>query len=94
MVTRGDVSLDVEDNLKPDDWPRISDISTDLIRYSVHLPLDPKVCPILLSVFFFVVHSILLHQLRCKIKCSDNEPTIFVCFSKKVVGRAGIQRVK
>lgn len=44
MVTRGDVSLDVEDNLKPDDWPTISDISTDLIRYSVHLPLDPKVC--------------------------------------------------
>jgi hypothetical protein len=42
MVTRGDVSLDVEDNRGPDDWPYISDISTDMLRYSVHLPLDPR----------------------------------------------------
>lgn len=42
MVTRGDVSLDVEDNRGPDEWPLLSDMSTDLLRYSVHLPLDPK----------------------------------------------------
>jgi hypothetical protein len=43
MATRGDVSLDVEDHRGPDDWPRISDITADKLRYSVHLPLDPKV---------------------------------------------------
>ena len=43
MVTRGDVSLDVEDNRGPDDWPLLSDMSMDLLSYSVHLPLDPKV---------------------------------------------------
>lgn len=43
MITRGDVSLDVEDNRGPDDWPLLSDIATDFLRYSVHLPLDPKV---------------------------------------------------
>ena len=42
-VTRGDVSLDVEDELGPDDWPKLSDISSSLLRYSVHLPLEPKV---------------------------------------------------
>ena len=49
MVTRGDVSLDVEDNRGPNDWPQISDISQDMLRYSVHLPLEPKVgsdCPL------------------------------------------------
>jgi hypothetical protein len=43
MVTRGDVSLDVEDHRGPDDWPQIADITTEMLRYSVHLPLDPKV---------------------------------------------------
>jgi hypothetical protein len=43
MVTRGDVSLDVEDHRGPDDWPQITDITTEMLRYSVHLPLDPKV---------------------------------------------------
>jgi hypothetical protein len=43
MVTRGDVSLDVEDNRGPDDWPHISDLSKDMLQYSVHLPLHPKV---------------------------------------------------
>ena len=45
MVTRGDVSLDVEDNCGPEDWPRIQDISKDMLEHSVHLPLDPKVRP-------------------------------------------------
>ena len=44
MVTHGDLSLDVEDHLRADDWPRISDISADMIQFSVHLPMDPKVC--------------------------------------------------
>ncbi|KAG7356347.1 phosphatidylinositol 3- and 4-kinase [Nitzschia inconspicua] len=42
MVTRGDVSLDVEDHRGPDDWPLITDITADMLRYSVHLPVDPK----------------------------------------------------
>lgn len=43
MVTRGDVSLDVEDNRGPLDWPHVSDVTTDMLRYSVHLPLEPSV---------------------------------------------------
>ncbi|MGK3753698.1 MAG: hypothetical protein ACI8RD_006005 [Bacillariaceae sp.] len=43
MITRGDVSLDVEDHRNPDDWPLISDITSDMLMYSVHLPIDPKV---------------------------------------------------
>jgi hypothetical protein len=43
MATRGDVSLDVEDNRSPEDWPLISDISKDMLQYSVHLPFHPKV---------------------------------------------------
>jgi hypothetical protein len=43
MVTRGDVSLDVEDHRGPDDWPVITDVTADMLRYSVHLPVDPKV---------------------------------------------------
>ncbi|KAL3914992.1 MAG: hypothetical protein SGILL_005855 [Bacillariaceae sp.] len=42
MVTRGDVSLDVEDHRGPDDWPQIVDMTVDMLRYSVHLPVDPK----------------------------------------------------
>lgn len=42
MVTRGDVSLDVEDNRSFNDWPHISDVSVDMLKYSVHLPLEPK----------------------------------------------------
>lgn len=42
MVTRGDVSLDVEDNRGPYDWPQLQDLTSDLLQFSVHLPLDPK----------------------------------------------------
>jgi len=42
MITRGDVSLDVEDHRGPDDWPLVSDIASDMLMYSVHLPVDPK----------------------------------------------------
>ena len=42
MVTRGNVSLDVEDNREPDDWPHISDVTVDTLKYSVHFPLEPK----------------------------------------------------
>jgi hypothetical protein len=42
MVTRGDVSLDVEDNRAPYDWPQLSEITSDLLQFSVHLPLDPR----------------------------------------------------
>jgi phosphatidylinositol 4-kinase len=41
MVTRGDVSLDVEDNRGPEDWPHTSDITVDMLKYSVHFPLEP-----------------------------------------------------
>lgn len=42
MVTRGDVSLDVEDNLGPYDWPQLHEITSDMLKFSVHLPLDPR----------------------------------------------------
>lgn len=42
MVTRGNVSLDVEDNLGPTEWPHVSDVSVDMLKYSVHLPLEPN----------------------------------------------------
>ena len=43
MITKGDVSLDVEDGRGPDEWPNHADISTGFLQYTVHLPLDPKV---------------------------------------------------
>lgn len=43
MVTTGDVSLDVEDGHCPDEWPHIEDISSDKLKYSVHLALEPMV---------------------------------------------------
>ena len=42
MVTRGDVSLDVEDNRGPYDWPQLHEITSDMLQFSVHLPLDPR----------------------------------------------------
>jgi len=41
MVTEGNVSLDVEDNLGPNDWPTFRDISLGSLKYSVHFPLEP-----------------------------------------------------
>jgi phosphatidylinositol 4-kinase len=42
MVTRGDVSLDVEDGRASYDWPHNSDISLNMLKHSVHFPLEPK----------------------------------------------------
>jgi phosphatidylinositol 4-kinase len=42
MVTRGDVSLDVEDNRGPEEWPHTSDITVDMLKYSFHFPLEPN----------------------------------------------------
>lgn len=39
MVTRGEISLDVEDNLGPYDWPQLSDVTIDRLKHSVHFPL-------------------------------------------------------
>ena len=50
MITRGDVSLDVEDHRGPDDWPLISDVTSDMLMYSVHLPVDPKVSILLVGL--------------------------------------------
>jgi hypothetical protein len=55
MVTRGDVSLDVEDHRSPDDWPVITDVTADMLRYSVHLPVDPKVGRLACSLVRFHV---------------------------------------
>jgi hypothetical protein len=60
MVTRGDVSLDVDDHLGADDWPRMSDITADMIQYSVHLPMDPKVR--ISNILFLVEESDILFQ--------------------------------
>lgn len=42
MFSKGDVSLDVEDGLGPFEWPTIKDINVDMLKYSVHFPLEPK----------------------------------------------------
>mmetsp|Transcript_26437 Transcript_26437/g.47977 ORF Transcript_26437/g.47977 Transcript_26437/m.47977 type:complete len:1070 (-) Transcript_26437:18-3227(-) len=42
MVTEGEISLDVEDGLGPHDWPRIKDLQMELLKYSIHFPLEPK----------------------------------------------------
>lgn len=39
MVTRGEVSLDVEDNLGPYDWPEVNELTLDMLQHSVHFPL-------------------------------------------------------
>ena len=41
MITKGNVSLDVEDNRGPHDWPTHSDLSLDSMKYSIHFPLEP-----------------------------------------------------
>lgn len=51
MITRGDVSLDVEDSGGPDDWPRQSDLTLDMLKHSVHLPMEPKVDRRVVTVF-------------------------------------------
>ncbi len=51
MITRGDVSLDVEDSGGPDDWPRQADLTLDMLKHSVHLPMEPKVDRRLVTVF-------------------------------------------
>ena len=62
MITRGDVSLDVEDHLGSNDWPSVSDITTDMLMYSVHLPVEPKVG--------FVLKDDFLNS--CLFYCSSN----------------------
>ena len=42
-MTRGDVSLDVEDNRSPYDWPHVEDLTLDRLQYSVHFPLIPQI---------------------------------------------------
>jgi len=41
MISKGNVSLDVEDNRGPHDWPTLGDISPDSMKYSIHFPLEP-----------------------------------------------------
>jgi len=41
MVSKGNVSIDVEDNRGPYDWPTSGDISPDSLKYSIHFPLEP-----------------------------------------------------
>jgi hypothetical protein len=42
MVTRGDISLDVEDFRGPFDWPNVEDLTMDMLQSSVHFPLVPQ----------------------------------------------------
>jgi hypothetical protein len=67
MVTRGDVSLDVEDNRGPNDWPQLSDVSADVLKYSVHFPLEPKVrivfCPA--RILNNIMHHVILIVSSC-----------------------------
>ena len=43
MVTRGAVSIDVEDNLGPYDWPELKDLTLDMLKHSIHFTLVPDV---------------------------------------------------
>ena len=42
MATRGDVSIDVEDNRSPTEWPHIEDMSVEMLKNSIHFPLIPQ----------------------------------------------------
>jgi phosphatidylinositol 4-kinase len=42
MVTRADISLDVEDHRGPHEWPQLEDLSADMLHYSVYFPLVPQ----------------------------------------------------
>ncbi|GAX20930.1 hypothetical protein FisN_1Lh411 [Fistulifera solaris] len=42
MASKGDISLDVEDFQEAYGWPQLTDLTTDDIQYSVHLPLRPQ----------------------------------------------------
>lgn len=42
MITQGRINLDVEDGCSPFDRPLLSDISMDMLRYSIHFPMQPK----------------------------------------------------
>lgn len=42
MASKGDISLDVEDYQEAHGWPHLTDLTTEDIQYSVHLPLNPQ----------------------------------------------------
>lgn len=42
MASKGDISLDVEDFQDVHGWPHLTDLTTEDIQYSVHLPLTPQ----------------------------------------------------
>lgn len=52
MVSRGMITLDEEDNREPHDWPTLNDLTVDMIKYSIHFPLDPKVILIFILIRF------------------------------------------
>jgi hypothetical protein len=43
MVSNGMITLDEEDQREPHDWPTLEDLTVDMMKYSIHFPLDPKV---------------------------------------------------
>ena len=42
-MSRGEISLDMEDSLGPYDWPEMKDLTLDMLKHSVHFPLIPNV---------------------------------------------------
>ena len=42
MVTNGEITLDVEDNRSPSDWPALTDVAIESLDHSVHFPLIPQ----------------------------------------------------
>ena len=42
MVTKGEISLDMDDHHGPDDWPHVRDLKLDMLHHSVHFPLFPQ----------------------------------------------------
>ena len=42
MVTKGEMSLDLEDHYGPHGWPQVEELREDMLQHSVHFPLIPQ----------------------------------------------------
>ena len=79
MITKGRINLDVEDGCGPFDRPLLSDISMDMLRYSIHFPMQPKVRSF--------THTFLCSQNRHEVSNNYHDPPIH-CFTSAGDGHA------
>jgi hypothetical protein len=78
MLTRGSINLDVEDGYGPFDRPLLSEITVDMLRYSIHFPMKPMV------IFF---SDTILHGRSHRFKPLHD----FFSFSTNRVGRGLVE---